>query len=351
MKILIVKTSAIGDVIHTLPALNCLRRHYPEARIDWLVEEAASEAVIGHRAVDRVLVSRRKSWIKLIKSGRFLAAGRDFYRLVRELRATRYDLLLDFQGLLKSGIFVFWARARRKVGFGPGMEHAEASWLFLNERLPPVAMDQHAIQRELQLLAAIGIPCQEVAFAFPVRDEDQKQVRRRLAKLGAEPSEPLVAINPLTTWPSKHWLNERFAAVADRLVEMGVRVVFTGGLGEAPVIAEKIIAVMRHRDKAINLAGRTSLKELAALYGMVRVVVTTDTGPMHVAAAMGAPVVALFGPTAPWRTGPYGDKHRVLRAGLACSPCFKRECAFGHECMFKLGVDRVMTEIKSLLVL
>ncbi|MDA8418641.1 MAG: lipopolysaccharide heptosyltransferase I [Desulfobacteraceae bacterium] len=350
MKILIVKTSAIGDVIHTLPALNCLRRHYPEARIDWLVEEAAAEAVIGHRAVDRVLVSRRKSWIKFIKSGRFLAAGRDFYRLWHDLRATRYDLLLDFQGLLKSGIFVFGARARRKVGFGPGMEHAEASWLFLNERLPPVAMDQHAIQRELQLLAAIGIPCQDVVFDFPVRDEDQNQVRRLLAKLGADPSEPMVAINPLTTWPTKHWLNERFAAVADRLGEMGVKVVFTGGLGEAPVIAEKIIASMRHRDKAINLAGRTSLKELAALYGMVQAVITTDTGPMHVAAAVGTPVVALFGPTAPWRTGPYGDKHRVLRAGLACSPCFKRECQ-GHEmnCMKNITLDEVLTAVSLFL--
>lgn len=347
MKILIVKTSAIGDVIHTLPALTCLRQKYPEARIDWLVEEAASEAVIGHQAVNKVLVSRRQEWIRLYKQGRRLAAWRGFRTFVRELRSTEYDLLIDFQGLLKSSLFVFLARAKRKAGFGRGMEHAEGSWLFLNESIPPVDMNQHALRRELMLLAALGVPCQEVIFNFPISEASRQQAEALLMASGVDLQRPLVAINPMTTWPTKHWYAERFALVADQLCAMGLTVVFTGGPHDAPGIGT-ILAAMPQG--AINLAGKTTLKTLAAIYQRAAVVITTDTGPMHIAAAVGTPVVALFGPTAPWRTGPFGEGHQILRVELACSPCFKKECDLGHACMAQIGVDQVLAATQSLLV-
>ncbi|MFZ5773922.1 MAG: lipopolysaccharide heptosyltransferase I [Thermodesulfobacteriota bacterium] len=346
MKILIVKTSAIGDVIHTLPALNCLRRHYPDARIDWLVEEAAAEAVIGHQAVDRVLVSGRKRWVAEFRQGRRLAALRGFLDFVRQLRATEYDLLIDLQGLLKSGIFVFLARARRKAGFGRGMEHAEGSWLFLNERIPAVDMNQHALTRELLLLGGLGIPCERIEFGLPVTDQHRAEVADLLGEAGISPKKTLVAINPMTTWPTKHWLGGRFAEVADHLLAMGLAVVFTGGPGDVAAI-EAIQAAMTA--KAPSLAGRTSLKTLAALYERARLLITTDTGPMHVAAAMDTPVVALFGPTAPWRTGPFGPNHRVLRVELACGPCLKRICPRDHECMTRLTVGQVVEAARSLL--
>ena len=339
MNILIVKTSAIGDVIHTLPALNALRRKYPEARIDWLVEEAAADLLIGHQAIDTVLISRRKAWILDLKQGRVLAAWRGFADFVKRLREIEYDLLIDFQGLLKSGIFVGLARAKRKVGFGKGMEHAEGSYLFLNEPIPPVNMDQHAVIRELLLLKAIGIECEEVVFALPVTNEQREKIGQLLAAEGIVSAKPLVAINPMTTWETKHWRNERFARVADQLLEKGMAVVFSGGPQDVQGI-EEIRAAMT--GKAATLAGRTTLKDLAALYERAAVLITTDTGPMHLAAAAGTPVVALFGPTAPWRTGPFGEGHRVLRAEISCSPCLKRQCDRGHVCMEQITVDKVV---------
>lgn len=340
MNILIVKTSAIGDVIHTLPALHCLRRHYPDARITWLVEEAATEVVVGHPALDRVLVSGRKGWLREWRAGRRFVATRKAWRFLQELRDTRYDLLFDFQGLLKSGIWVALARAKRKVGFGRGMEHAEMSYLFLNERIPAVSMEMHAVDRELHLLRAIGIKCQEVRFDLPVSASDRAAAAALLQEHGIAVNRPFVAINPMTTWPTKHWLPEKFTELADRLLDAGTQVVFTGGPGDAPGVAA---ICGRMRGKAANLAGRTTLKILAALYGQANVVVSTDTGPMHVAAAMGTPVVALFGPTAPWRTGPYGGDHQIVRLGLDCSPCLKKECRYTTTaCMNEIAVDVVL---------
>lgn len=342
--ILIVKTSAIGDVTHTLPALNALRRRYPKARITWLVEEAAAGLLVGHPALDRLLISRRKYWAKELRRGprRALAALREAGRFLRQLRDTRYDLLLDFQGLLKSGVLVALARAERKVGFGRGMAHAEGSWLFLNERVPAVDMNIHALDRELLLLKAIGIESPEVVFALPVTDTHRQRVETLLADAAIDRGRPLLAINPQATWPTKLWFSERFAELADRLSAQGWAVVFTGSPGDREEIA-RIIAAMGA--PAANLAGMTTLLELAALYEMAAVVVSTDTGPMHIAAATGTPVVAIFGSTAPWRTGPWGGQHRVVRLELPCSPCLKKHCPTERECMRGISVAMVAAEV------
>jgi len=341
MNILIVKTSAIGDVIHTLPALAALRRTFPDGRIDWLVEEAAADIVSGHPALNRLLIARRKSWIRMWKAGDRGRAVREVRRFVRALREVRYDLLIDFQGLLKSSIWVLFARAERKVGFGRGMEHAEMSYLFLNERIPAVSMDLHAVERERRLLRALGVEPGEVDFQVPFSREDLERARGLVKDAGGDGG--LVAINPMTTWPTKHWLPERFARLGDRLVESGRTVVFTGGVADRKGVGE-IQLLMRRPAK--NLAGMTSLKELAALFSLAQAVVTTDTGPMHLAAAVGTPVVALFGPTAPWRTGPWGANHRVIRLGLPCSPCFKKQCPHGRpDCMEEIDVDEVLAAV------
>lgn len=344
MNILIVKTSAIGDVIHTLPSLNTLRKAYPQARIDWLVEEAAADLIVGHPALHQVLVARRKSWLRRLQSGGRLAALKEIRSFVRELREIEYDLLLDFQGLLKSSIWVALARAKRKVGFGRGMEHAECSYLFLNERIPPVDMDRHAVERELLLLEAIGIRTDKVEFDLPITDEDRRKAETLLEEQGLS-GRALVAINPMTTWPTKHWESERFAQVADALAEKGLGIVMTGGPGDEAAL-DAICSMMQH--KAPNLAGRTSLRELAALFQYAHAVITTDTGPMHLAAAVGVPVVALFGPTAPWRTGPYGQRHKALRADLPCSPCLKKQCST-RECMKKITTEQIVAAVDPIM--
>ncbi|HET8721309.1 MAG TPA: lipopolysaccharide heptosyltransferase I [Nitrospira sp.] len=342
MNILIVKTSAIGDVIHTLPSLWSLRAHYPDAQITWLVEEAAADLLIGHPAVNRVLVAARKGWLRDFRSGRVLRALSRFARFVRELRDTRYDLVIDFQGLLKSAMWVLLSRGSRKVGFGKGMEHAEHSYLVLNERVPAVDMNQHAIERSLLLLKGIGVPAADLRYGIPISAEHDFEAAALLRACGVREQDRIIAINPMARWPTKLWEARSFAALADRLEGEGVCVVFTGGTGDAPALDEiGRLMTRRHR----RLDGQTNLKQLAAVYRRAQVVVTTDSGPMHLAAAVGTPVVALFGPTAPWRTGPYGPNHAVLRAAVSCSPCFKKQCVTRdyeeRACMKRLSIDQV----------
>lgn len=340
MNILIVKLSAIGDVIHTFPALTALRRHCPDARIDWLVEETAAELLQGHAALSRSLVWRRKEFIRLLKTARLASAARLLLRLVLELRDTRYDLVIDFQALLKSSVWVFLAKGGRKVGFGPGMEHSEKSHLFLNERIPAVSMEVHALDRGLILLKALGVPDMQVLYDLPIGDEESAQ--QFLAAKGFRTDRPLVAINPVAQWPTKLWTPQRFRELAKRLLKEGFQVVFTGSKEDQPLIDEMVGDLS---PMVMRLDGQTTLKVLAAVYRAATVVVSTDTGPMHLAAAVGTPVVALFGPTAPWRTGPYGKEHQVLRAGVGCSPCFSRSCKTAElepmACMNRITVDQV----------
>ena len=343
MNILIIKTSAIGDVTHTLPALNALRAHYPDAQIDWVVEEAAADLVTGHPALNRVLVSRRKSWFQEVRNGNVRKALRDAAHFVAELRDRRYDLLIDFQGLLKSSVWVVLAKARRKVGFGRGMEHAECSYVFLNERIPAVEMDRHALERELILLEQIGISSKSVVYDLPISSENDAEAIGLLHQQGLGEHDPLIAINPMAKWPTKLWDHQRFAEVADRLMKEGCRVAFTGS-GDDQEQIDHICRQMARQ--AIRLDGKTSLKTLAAVYRRSRVLLSTDSGPMHIAAAVGTPVVALFGPTAPWRTGPYGEQHQVIRLGLSCSPCFKKRCLTTEyeerACLRRITVDEVV---------
>ncbi|MFP4419527.1 MAG: lipopolysaccharide heptosyltransferase I [Desulfococcaceae bacterium] len=342
MKILIVKLSAIGDVIHALPAVVALRRAYPDARIDWAVESAAAGLLENHPALDRVLVSHRKRWFReLRRSGSRAEAMAEIRTFFRNLRRERYDLVIDFQQLLKSAAVVLAARGRMKAGFGPGMQHMEGSHRVLNRRIPAVSMEVHALDRYRRLIEALGVPPGPVEYRLPVSEAAERSVVKLLAGSGIRGRRPLVAMNPAATWETKHWTDEGFAEAGDRLVrEMGADLVFTGGPGDRPAAAR-----VRERmvEPSVDLSGRTTLPELTALLRRVRLLVTTDTGPMHLSAAVGTPTVAVFGPTAPWRTGPYGEGHAVARKGLECSPCFKRVCPLGHRgCMEWLGAGEVV---------
>ena len=345
-KILIVKLSAIGDVIHTLPSLNAIRENYPDSHITWVVEEAASDFVKGHKAIDRVIISRRKTWIKHIFSTSCLQTIKQIYAFIKAVRDTRYDLVIDFQTLLKSGLIVLLSRGKQKAGFGKGMEHMEHSYLFLNKRMPPVDMNHHAVLRSLMLLKSLGIPSDKIVFDLPVSHGDRKKAEDLLTQNGVSGSKPVVAINPVAKWKTKMWDNAKFAMLADRLIETcDAHVVFTGSKTDFPV-ADEIISGMTHQ--AVNLAGKTTLKTLAAVFESADLVVSTDTGPMHVAAAIGTPVVAVFGPTAPWRTGPFGSGHRIIRTDMTCSPCFKRKCETA-ACMKEISVESVFTAASGLL--
>jgi lipopolysaccharide heptosyltransferase II len=223
------------------------------------------------------------------------------------------------------------------------MEH---SYMFLNERIPAIDMEIHALTRGMVLLNAIGIPTNEIEYKLPVSNDDCEKVDELMKRHDINGVKFLIAINPVAKWESKLWPKERFARLADMIIdEYDARIIFTGGSEDRHIIQD-IMSAMKGR--ALNLAGHTTLKMLAALYEKTVLVISTDTGPMHLAAAMETPVVAIFGPTAPWRTGPYGSSHRVVRADPECSPCFKRLCET-MDCMHQISEDQVMAEVRSVM--
>jgi heptosyltransferase-1 len=346
-RIMIVKLSAIGDVVHTLPALNALRRHFTKAHIAWLVEETAADLVIGHPALDEVLISRRKTWIKGFNTNCRRQHLHDLIDFIGRLRRQRYDLVLDFQASLKGMVLIALARAQRKIGFGRGLAHQEHSYLVLNERIPAVSMETHALDRNLLMLQAIGVDCRQIEYNLPITADHRRNVSQLQSEAGQRMDGPFAAINPMAQWESKLWFQRGFARVADHLqIDLGLPVVFTGGPSDRPYI-ETIRSLMR--TQAPNLAGRTDLLTLAALLQQAQLMITTDTGSMHIAAAVGTPTVALFGPTVPWRTGPYGQGHRVIQADRHCRPCFKRRCPYPESCMASIGIEEVMSTVDELL--
>ncbi|PKN76517.1 MAG: lipopolysaccharide heptosyltransferase I [Deltaproteobacteria bacterium HGW-Deltaproteobacteria-10] len=337
MNILIVKLSAIGDVIHTLPSLAALRRLYPDAHITWVVEEAAAGLVRNHPLLNTVLISRRKSWIKDFSNGEIRRPLREIRSFLRKLRARPYDLVIDFHGLLKSALIVLLSGGKRKLGYD---SLQELSGLFYTERIPE-DMSKHAVDRYLDFLRYLGVQTAIPEFPLPSDNTAEAKVQATLEKHGLI-NKKFIAVNPVAYWETKLWDNAKFARLADAIkTRLNVEVVFTGSEKDA---IEKIITQMS--TKTVNLVGETTLSELAYLYKKAQLVLTTDSGPMHLAAAVGTEVVALFGPTDAKRTGPYGEGHKIIRTDLPCSPCFLKKCPT-IKCMQDISPEQVMTLIEE----
>ncbi len=345
-KILIVKLSAIGDVVQTLPMAEALRREYPLARIDWLVEEEAGDLLLGHPALNRVIVSRRKSWQKRIfKKSEFWNTLEEIRNFCQELRNQDYDWIIDNHGIFKSGLLVLLSRGQRKIGFKPSRGIAEeGNYFFTNERYKPLDIEKHALERYLDLVSQIGVPVIQPALEYQVPADSRRKAEAILRQNGFS-SHPLVVIHPMAKWPTKQWPAGNFARLAEALIRKGASVVFSGSV-EDKIPVQEILEGIHTSLPVLNLAGQTGLRELAGIFSLSDLVLTPDTGPMHLAAAIKAPLIALFGPTAPWRTGPYGNGNVILRRPLACSPCFKKKCPT-MECMKTLSVEEVLEAIEG----
>jgi lipopolysaccharide heptosyltransferase I len=337
-RILLVKLSSFGDVLHTLPTLEALRAAFPEGHLTWLVEAAYAPLLSGHPALDEVWQAPR------LRPGQFFNGANPaiFGGLLRRLRAQDFDLVLDLQGLLKSAVWVALARSPRRVGYD---RTREGSYLVLTERVPPYDPEAHAVWRYLNLAHYLGAPA-AIPPALP-RFRLGLDAGVDLGPLLPEAGRrPLAVLHPGARWTSKLWPAAGWARLAQWLrAEKGFQVAVTGAVADRDLAAQ--ICAGR-RQPAINLAGRTSLAELAGVLKAARLAVTTDTGAMHLAAALSTPVVALFGPTAPWRTGPWGDGHQIVRLELPCSPCFKRQCP-DPSCLRDLPVAMVEAACEKIL--
>jgi 3-deoxy-D-manno-octulosonic-acid transferase/heptosyltransferase-1 len=215
----------------------------------------------------------------------------------------------------------------------------ELSGLFLNEKIPE-DMKKHAVDRYLDFLRYLGADVKEPEFLIPIREENKKRVEGLLQINGIDKKDRFVAVNPVALWDTKLWEDGKFARLCDRITEeLKIRVVFTGSDREK---LEHIRS--RMRTPSINMGGETTLRDLAYLYRLSSLLITTDSGPMHIAAAAGTPVIALFGPTDPSRTGPYGIGHTVIRKELSCSPCFLKKCDT-IKCMNDITVEEVFQAV------
>ena len=332
MDILIVKPSSLGDIIHVFPALELLRRRYPEARTDWLVRPEFAE-ILAYSP----LPIRRKILFERKKLARVRTFPGTFCRLVRELRGERYDLVIDFQGLFRSGFFAWTATRRCPVA---GFAHPrERSALFFYGKKFAVPEEMHAIERNVALVNSLLHTSDAVPeYAWPAHPE-----------FGGAPvpaGKTAIAIVPGARWASKQFPESLFADVIRHLREAcPERFVFRiiGSAGEQAA-QTRIMALAGNAAGDIEpLAGRTGLPEMVETLRTCGAVLCNDSGPMHAAAALQLPVVALFGPTLPGLTGPYGRRCRVVRAeGVDCLGCMRRECGrFVPPRCHDLAADRI----------
>jgi len=333
-RILIIKPSAIGDVVHTLPFLNLLRRRYPKAHIAWLVTPACAGLIDGHPQLDEVILFDRRQYGL---AWRHPLAALNFVGFLRRLRRERFDLVIDLQGLFRSAFFAFETRAPVRVGFSNAREFAPA---FYTHRVPVHTMEQHAIERYLAVAEAIDCGRSPVEFHFPTKDEDRARVRELLtANRDPHVANGYAVLLPGTNWPTKRWPAGHFAALVPILRERFHLPTIVAGSPSEVELCSQIPA-------ELDLTGKTTLRQLVALLEGAALVIANDSGPMHIAAALGRPLVTLFGPTNPTRTGPYDRPETVLRLDIPCSPCYSRRCSH-QSCLQWLTPEHVLTHVRQ----
>lgn len=299
-RILIIRLSAIGDVVRALPILHTLRDHFRDARIDWAVERKSAGIVEGHPLLDNLLVFERPAELR--------PCIQQFLAFCRQIRANRYDLVVDAHGIFKSGCITAFSGAKKRFGFARPMSR-ECSWLFTNKRVKPAALNVNRVAENLQLCSAIvprvGYPSITVAVPEEVQDHVQEYVYETF-----DGGKKIVAVHAPVERPEKQWPLDYFAELCDLLLADGrFEVVLTWGPGQFD-IAQRVQHLARRRPK---LAPSTpDLKHYAWFINLADLYFGGDTGPMHIASAMGTPVVAVFGGTNPGKHGPYKPPCTVL---------------------------------------
>jgi heptosyltransferase I len=333
-RVLIVLLGAIGDVVRALPMLAQIRRAWPDAHIAWAVEPKSRAILDGHPWLDEIILYDR-------------GAPWTFPLFLARVRAGRFDLAIDLQRHLKSGIISAASGAAVRYGFA----HANAkelNHLFSNRRIEPQPNMRLKLMQYQAFGDALALPPTPIEFGLAASDSEHEQVRAMLA----DAPRPLLGVILGSSWPSRIYSGEATAAVIRDLARPSEGTpqlfpVLIGGPGEAPLAAD----VMRHLDGApvLNLAERTTLRHLIAIFSECAVAFGPDSGPMHIAAAVGCPIVSLWGATAAVRSAPWGFADYTLSGAIPCAPCYLRECPIGRECMHRIAPADVAATIRRAL--
>ncbi len=340
-RVLIVRLSALGDVLHCLPALAAIRQSWPETTIDWVCEPMGASLIEGHPDLDHVIRFPRKEVLRhLKKRASMVPAFERGQQFVDTLRRHRYDLLLDLQGNLRSAVVSRLARSRRRVGHHR-RETKEFSWALGGRRPSQQAGAVHRVEKNVHLIRQLGFHGDTPAGALPAYAEETTHLRAILGPVGPAPTllHPFVS----TFGRFKEWPGGRYAQLARSLAHRGHRVLITA----APEDDERRNQILELAGGSAERAPETrSTRELAALIRLSRGVIAADTGPLHLAAFAQVPVVGLFGPKDPEVYGPWSSRSAVRRAAVPCSPCRLRRCDHAI-CMTSISVSSVLAAVED----
>lgn len=341
MRILIVRSSAIGDVVFASALPAAIRRAHPDAHIAWLVEPGIHELLLPDPAIDEVITWSKAEWVKLWKSGRKLELLGRVRQFRRELHARRFDVALDLQGLLKSGFLTWLSGAPRRVGLGS----KEGSQWLMSEVIPRGG-EKARIGSEYQYLAQqMGFDAGDFLPTLTLAPETEAAAARKLEAHGLQAGR-FAVFAPFTTRPQKHWFEDAWQALAPQLIAAsGLTPVILGGPADQPAAARIAAADPR----IVNLAGQTRLPEAAAVIARAALLIGVDTGLTHMGTALARPTVAIFGSTCPYQdTGrPTGS---VIWLGMPCSPCRRRPtCGGKFTCLRDITPERVLAQAQAML--
>ena len=365
-RILLIKPSALGDVVHTLPVLVKLRARYPRAQIDWLITPENAEVVRYHPALSNVVLFARRDFSK---RGRRWRAFVSFFDLLKQIRSAKYELIIDMHGQVRSAFFALISGARVRIGFDRPVKRGltvsaehdlknipshgwrgarEGSWIAYTHRIPIPTLDVHAIDRYLWVAPLLGLDDNPPDLTIHLSPQATNKVNRLLEEHGVPASKPLVVLVPGTIWETKHWTIEGFAGVARQFLQDGFAVALAGTTRDQ----QRCRQIAAAAPGTCDLSGKTTPADLAALIRRAEVAVTNDSGSMHVAASLGKPMVSVFGPTNPVHIGPYERPESVVRLDLPCSPCNYRrlsQCPFDHACMKQVTSAMVVERVRKIL--
>ncbi len=338
MKVLVIKTSSLGDILHTFPALTDALKHHPDMEVDWLVDESLATLPGFHPGVKTILPIPLRRWKKL---GIKIIMQAEFWKTLRRIREKKYDLVIDAQGLFKSAIWGLWARGPM---VGLSFSSAREPMVSLLYRRRVIAnWSEHAVTRLRQLFAG--------AFKYPFQKNrpDYGLDLKRLCAGFTLPKEPYYVFLHGTTWETKHWPESRWISLGKHLEALGYKIQLLWGNPLELERAKRIQAAV----KAVEIQDKLSLAAVAALLASAKGIVTVDTGLGHLAAALNVPTVSVYGPTDPNMTGTFAAHQIHLASQLPCSPCFAKHCRYpGNDenppCLAGISAEKVLEQLLSM---
>ena len=334
--ILVVKLSAIGDVIHALPVSYAIKETFPDSKLTWVVEPPAYDLLKFNPYIDKIIIFRKKEF-KTLKG-----LARNFFPFRKEIQAENYDAVLDLQGLFKSAAIAFFAQSNIKLGICNMRE--------LSNQISKPVIGEHAkghiVERYLDTARAIGCRVDKVVFPLEIPPDESLKAIEIMIQNNLYENHPYAVFAVGANWANKRWRTDYFAELGDWLYSLKITPVIIGGGKLDEERAAEIISKMQI--PPVNLVGKTNLIQLAYVIKKSRLVIGGDTGPVHLAAGLGVRTLMLMGPTDANRNGPYGQIENAIEVDRDCKGCWKRACRKNEDCLEKISVQLVQEKILSM---